>query len=156
MRRRALVAALLTIVACGGAASATHEETTPAPATGGGPAANAVIVTDPASGSGDPAAVWIASAVTQRPVLRTALRVALPDSLRQRGVRGDVVLEYVVDTLGRVEPGIRVVSAAQPALAAPARAAVLALRYRPGRVRGRAVRVLMATKIRVGAAGVAR
>jgi outer membrane biosynthesis protein TonB len=148
MRRPALIAALLVSAACGGAPPAAHEEATPDP----GPAANAILVTDPAAGSTDPAAVWIPSAVTQRPVQRTALRVALPDSLRQRGLRGDVVLEYVVDTLGRVEPGIRVVSAAHAALAAPAKAAVLALRYRPGRVRGRAVRVLLATKIRIGGA----
>jgi len=151
MNPRAVVLGLWPIVllACGGAgAGVEHEEATPQP----GPAA-AVLVTDAGAGSTDPHAVWVASAVGQRPVLRTVLRVALADSLRARGVRGDVVLEYVVDTLGRVEPGIRVVSSARSELIAPAKAAIGALRYRPGRVRGRPVRVLLATRIRIGPAG---
>jgi len=59
----------------------------------------------------------------------------------------------VVDTLGRVEPAIRVVQAAHRALVEPAKEMVRSARYRPARVRGRAVRVLLATRVRVGGGG---
>ena len=61
------------------------------------------------------------------------------------------MLEYVVDTLGRVEPAIRVVQAAHRELVEPAKEMLRSARYRPARVHGRAVRVLLATRVRVGA-----
>jgi periplasmic protein TonB len=65
-----------------------------------------------------------------------------PELLRQAGVEGRVVLEAVVDTTGRVEPGsIGVVAATNPAFVAPARRALAGALFRPARVRGRAVRV---------------
>ena len=73
-----------------------------------------------------------------------------PDSLRQRGVRGRVEMEYVVDTLGRVEPPtVRLVRGrALPAggvqlLAATAREAILATPHSPARRQGRPVRQII-------------
>jgi len=66
-----------------------------------------------------------------------------PDSLQRRGIGGDAVVAFVVDTLGRVEPEIRVIEAAHPGLAEPARATIRPARFRPGHVNGRKVRVLM-------------
>lgn len=52
------------------------------------------------------------------------------------------MLEAVVDTAGRVEQGsLTVVSATNPGFVAPARQALAATLFRPGRVHGRAVRV---------------
>jgi TonB family protein len=67
-----------------------------------------------------------------------------PAALAQARVTGRVELAYVVDTLGRAEPGsLRTLMSAHPALDSAARASVLASRYRPARLRGSAVRQLV-------------
>jgi len=148
-RRAAATLILVLLAACGGSAPA---ETTPDPGapTAVDPTAGATLVTDPRLGSTDPSAVWLVTAVSQRPALRTPLRLVYPDSLREKGLSGMVMLEYVVDTLGRVEPAIRVVQAAHRELVEPAKEMLRSARYRPARVHGRAVRVLLATRVRVG------
>jgi TonB family protein len=67
-----------------------------------------------------------------------------PDLLRQVGTEGTVLLQFVIDTTGHVEPGsLVVISATHRAFEAPALEAALRSRYRPARVRGRTVRVLV-------------
>jgi TonB family protein len=67
-----------------------------------------------------------------------------PTALAAAGVSGRVVLDYVVDTAGRAEPGsLRVVASSHPAFVEAARASVLASRYQPARLRGRGVRQLV-------------
>ena len=67
-----------------------------------------------------------------------------PAALAAAGVSGRVVLDYVVDTAGRAEPGsLRVVMSPHPAFEEAARASVLASRYQPARLRGRVVRQLV-------------
>lgn len=67
-----------------------------------------------------------------------------PELLRQAGVQGQVVLEAVVDTTGRVQAAsISVVSATHPGFVAPARQALVATLFRPARVGGRAVPMLV-------------
>ena len=67
-----------------------------------------------------------------------------PTALAAAGVGGRVVLDYVVDTAGRAEPGsLRVVTSSHPAFDEAARASVLASRYRPARLRGGVVRQLV-------------
>ncbi len=153
MTRRAAVTGLVALLtACGGGAAPA--DTAPDPALHSvDPTAGATLVTDPRAGSTDPTAIWLVTAVSQRPALRTPMRLVYPDSLRAQGIRGSVTLEFVVDTLGRVEPAIRVVQAAHRALVEPAKEMVRSARYRPARVRGRAVRVLLATRVRVGGGG---
>lgn len=144
MVQRALTAlAVALVAACRSGAAAAD---TPVPA---GP----LLVADATSGPSDPGAVFLPSAVTQRPVLRSRPRLVVPDSVTRQGIRGAVSLEYVVDTLGRVESDIRVIATDHPALVGPAKAMVAGMRYRPGRVRGRAVRVQLGTRIRIGAGG---
>jgi len=65
-----------------------------------------------------------------------------PEVLRQAGIEGEVVVECVVDTLGRAEPGsIRVVSSTHALFEQPAREAVASSVFRPARLDGRPVRV---------------
>ncbi|MBI1723115.1 MAG: TonB family protein [Gemmatimonadetes bacterium] len=65
-----------------------------------------------------------------------------PERLRQARVEGRVVVEVVLDTLGRPDPAsLRVVTSAHPLFDAEASAVVLASRYRPARMGGRPVRV---------------
>ena len=142
-----IAAAAMLLAACG---------STPPPSVGAPPppapvsAPAPLLVADPTSGTTDAKAIWLSSAVSQPPVLRSRPRLVLPDSLTRKGIQGAVALEYVVDTLGRVEPGIRVLSTDHPALVGPARRMVAGMRYRPGRVRGRAVRVQLGTRLRIG------
>ena len=112
-----------------------------------------VIVSDSFVKPGDPQFVWLSGALRQPPVLRGGVRLVYPDSLRRRGIAGKVVLEFVVDTLGRVEPGIRVLKTADPLLVEPAKEMLRGARYVPGRVRGRPVRVLVRMGLNVAPRG---
>ena len=130
------------LAACNG--SAARPDPAPAPeAPAPAIEASPTLVTDPNLPSDDPAAVWLVQAVTERPRMLRPVPLVYPDSLKRRGIGGDAVVEFVVDTLGRVEPEIRVIETAHPGLAEPARATIRPARFRPGHVQGRKVRVLM-------------
>jgi protein TonB len=67
-----------------------------------------------------------------------------PGALRESGVSGRVVVRFVVDTLGRVEPDAIVVLEATHALFADAVRSALGLyRFSPGEIGGRKVRTMM-------------
>lgn len=86
---------------------------------------------------------WPSVAETGPEVLAGPLP-AYPDLLRQAGVAGQVVLEARVDTTGRVLRGsVVVVSATHPGFVEPARQALWATLFRPARVNGRAVSMLV-------------
>ncbi|HWP37526.1 MAG TPA: energy transducer TonB [Gemmatimonadales bacterium] len=72
-----------------------------------------------------------------------------PRILLEARVEGTVVLEAVIDTTGHAEPNsIKVVSSTNRAFEAPARDAMRRALFRPGRVRGQAVRVLVQMPLR--------
>lgn len=113
----------------------------------------------PAGGGGDdsagfvwsvgPAAVWSVSAVEAPPELLAGPPPVYPELLRRAGVEGRVVLEAVLDTLGRAErASIQIVAGPHPALAAAARDWLAGALFRPARVGGRAVRVLVRVPVR--------
>jgi len=82
--------------------------------------------------------------VEERPevVPGSCLTPRYPEILRQAGLEGSVQVSFVIDTLGRVEPGtLRVLRSPHAMFEGPAREAVLGCRFRPGRLQGRAVRV---------------
>ena len=108
-----------------------------------------VFVSDTSVKPGDPQLVWFPTAVSVAPVLRGGMRLVYPDSLRRRGISGSVMLEFVVDTLGRVEPGIRVLRTDDPLLVEPAKQTISEARFVPGQVRGRAVRVLVQMGVKI-------
>jgi hypothetical protein len=89
--------------------------------------------------------IYTAETVTQPPLVipYSCRAVALGQALRH-GESGTVVLELVVDTLGRVEPELlRIVRSDKPALEEPARRMELSCRFIAGKVDGRRVRVRM-------------
>lgn len=89
--------------------------------------------------SGHPVDVRV---VEEPPALLAHPEPRYPEVLRQAGVEGRVLVEAVLDTLGRVEPGsLRVVRGAHPLLEAEALVVVRGSRYRAGRMGTRAVRV---------------
>lgn len=107
-----------------------------------GAAPATVVVSDPwGTGAGEPLPVWL---VQEPPVLLSAPSPVYPSRLRAAGVEGLVVVQLVVDTLGRAEPGtVQVVQHAEVGFEAAAVAMVRAARFRPARVWGRGVRVLV-------------
>ena len=67
-----------------------------------------------------------------------------PDELRQAGIEGTVLLEFVIDTMGRVEEeSIKILRSTNTAFEAPAREVIRKSLYSSGRIRGQAVRVLV-------------
>ena len=95
-----------------------------------------------ASDGADSAPVaWLS--VEEPPALLAGPPPVYPDMLRAAGIPGRVVLQVVVDTLGRAERAVTVVESSNRGFDAAALAYVRAARFRPGRVRGRAVRVLV-------------
>ncbi|OGU03868.1 MAG: hypothetical protein A2W29_02575 [Gemmatimonadetes bacterium RBG_16_66_8] len=72
-----------------------------------------------------------------------------PRILLEARVEGTVVLEAVIDTTGHAEPpSIKVVNSTNRAFESPAREAMRRALFRPGRVRGQAVRVLVQMPLR--------
>lgn len=89
-------------------------------------------------------------ALTQEPpALLSAPPPVYPPALRDAGIEGTVMVRLVVDTLGRPEPGtLRVLHSDHPGLVAPAIRSLRMARFRPARMSGRAVRVLVEVPVR--------
>jgi protein TonB len=86
---------------------------------------------------------YLEAVVEERPetMRETCPSLRYPPVLQQASIEGRVLIEFVIDTLGRAErPSLRVVSSAHQLFEGPAREVVVACRYRPGRIQGRAVR----------------
>jgi protein TonB len=67
-----------------------------------------------------------------------------PIALRAAGIEGSVEMRFVVDTLGRVEPGsATVLVSTDPRFTAAVEEALPRLRFTPARHGGRAVRMLV-------------
>jgi TonB family protein len=82
--------------------------------------------------------------VQEAPELLTAPTPVYPPLLRDAGVQGRVIVAAVVDTMGRAESGsVRIVLSDNPGFDRAALATVRAARFRPARIYGRAVRVLV-------------
>jgi protein TonB len=80
--------------------------------------------------------------VEELPVLISHPEIRYPEVLRQAGIEGHVMIETVLDTLGRAEPSLtRVAAGVNDLFNREALSVVLASRYRPARVSGRPVRV---------------
>jgi TonB family protein len=96
----------------------------------------AIAVPDPA------APVYNECAVTGRPDVIACSTVTYPVELRRAGIQGRVVIEIVLDTLGRIEPGsTRLVLASHPGFESAGRTVVSTCRFRPAQLHGRPVRV---------------
>jgi periplasmic protein TonB len=67
-----------------------------------------------------------------------------PDRLRTAGIEGEAMTQFIVDTLGRVEPGsFRVVRATHDAFGDAVRQALPRMRFAPAEARGGRVRMLV-------------
>jgi protein TonB len=85
--------------------------------------------------------IYTRALVDEPAMLLVAPRPVYPAAFAGAGLEGRVVLEFVVDTVGRVEAGsVRVVESSHPSFEAAARTALVEARFRPALARGQAVR----------------
>src|SRR5438477_4716243 len=101
----------------------------------------------PPGGNGDARAadqVYPEAAVDERAEIVSAPPLEYPPALQHAGLQGRVTVQAVIDTLGRAEPApLKVIARPNTAFDESARAYVLHAAFRPARVKGRAVRVLI-------------
>ncbi len=88
--------------------------------------------------------VFMESVVEERPEVLSGPQLQYPDLLRQAGVQGRVLVQAIIDTAGRAEPpSVKIIQSPNPGFDQPAKNYVLRALFRPARVHGRAVRVLV-------------
>ncbi len=88
--------------------------------------------------------VYVEALVEERPALLSAPAPVYPALLKQAGIQGRVILPAVIDTTGRVEPAsVRIMGSSHPAFDQPTKDWVLKALFRPARLHGRGVRVLI-------------
>lgn len=91
--------------------------------------------------AGDGGREWRGSELMMRITQKSTLRY--PEMLRQAGIDGRVLLRFVVDTTGGVDPAsIVVVNSTHDLFTSSARTALLGFRFRPAEVDGHRVRAL--------------
>lgn len=106
------------------------------------PADEAMTTSGTAAPGGD--AVLTEATVDERPELLSAPAPEYPSLLRSAGIQGRVVVRAIIDATGRAEPAsVQVIESAHPGFDQSARQSVLGARFRPGRMQGQAVRVLI-------------
>jgi len=88
--------------------------------------------------------VYMESVVEERPEVLSGPQLQYPDLLRQAAIQGRVLVQAIIDTTGRAEPqSVKVIQSPNPGFDQSARNYVLRALFRPARVHGRAVRVLI-------------
>jgi protein TonB len=88
--------------------------------------------------------VFLEAIVEEKPSVLSGPPPQYPELLRQAGIQGRVMVQAIIDTTGRAEgSSIKIVSSPNPGFDPPAKNYVLKALFRPARVHGRAVRVLI-------------
>lgn len=91
-----------------------------------------------------PQMAYAEAVVDEKPEIISSPPLHYPDILRHAGIEGTVLVEAIIDTTGRAEPAsIRIVQSSNAAFEPSAKEVVLKSVYRPGRMYGRPVRVLV-------------
>lgn len=89
-------------------------------------------------------AVLSVDVVQEKPERLAGPQPVYPPLLQQAGIEGTVMVQAIIDTMGRVEPNsIRIAQTANPGFNESAKQTVLKSLFRPARVYGKAVRVLI-------------
>ena len=99
-------------------------------------------------GAVDQTQTYLEAVVDERPERISGPVPRYPEMLRQAGVEGVVLLEFVIDTTGHVQDGsVKILQSTNRAFEGPARNVIVRSLYRPGRVRGVPVPVLVQQQI---------
>jgi len=89
-------------------------------------------------------AVMTESMVEEKPAIVWGPPLSYPPDLRQQGIQGRVIVQAIIDTIGRPEPNsIRILRSPDYGLDAEALNYVRGARFRPARHHGQRVRVLV-------------
>lgn len=87
--------------------------------------------------------LYTAAGVEDAPALLST-PPAYPELLRRAGIQGRVLLQAIVDTTGRLEPGsLKILKSPSPGFDVATKRWALEARFRPARIQGRPVRVLV-------------
>ena len=109
----------------------------------GGIATGVVGGTGPVTGQ-----TYLEAQLDDPPVAIVNGTVRYPPALQSAGIQGSVTVQFVVDTSGHPEESsFKVLKSTHPAFEAPAREAVLKTVFRPGKLHGQPVRVLVQTAV---------
>lgn len=88
--------------------------------------------------------MFLEAIVEERATDLPAPKLQYPDLLRQGQIQGRVLVQAVIDTMGRAEPNsVKVLKSPNPGFDESAKHYILRTLFRPARVHGRAVRVLI-------------
>jgi TonB family protein len=88
--------------------------------------------------------VFLETRIDQHPEFVSSPPLLYPSAMRQAHIEGRVVIRAIIDTTGRIEPAsVKIVETPNPGFDQSVRFFVLHAFYRPARVHGRAVRVLV-------------
>lgn len=88
--------------------------------------------------------VFMEAIVEEKPERLSGPPFVYPELLKQAGIQGRVIVQAVIDTLGRAEPpSVKVLQSPNPGFDQAAKNLVSKSLFRPARVHGRAVRVLI-------------
>src|SRR6266699_6588839 len=88
--------------------------------------------------------VFLESIVEEKPSVLSAPPPPYPELLRQAGIKGRVLIQAVIDTTGRAElSSVKIIQSPNPGFDQPSRTWIQHALFRPARVHGRAVRVLV-------------
>ncbi len=97
------------------------------------------------TGEVDQTQTFLSAVVDEIPEALSCPAPTYPPLLQQAGISGTVLIQAVVDTTGRIDPNdqFQILRSDHRGFERPARDAIMRCRFRPGKVRGRAVRVLI-------------
>jgi len=88
--------------------------------------------------------VFMEAIVEEKPSVLSGPIPVYPELLKQAQIQGRVLVQAVIDTLGRAElNSVKILQSPNPGFDQSARQYVLKALFRPARVHGRAVRVLI-------------
>ncbi len=88
--------------------------------------------------------VFMEAIVEEKPAVLSGPTLQFPELLRQAQIQGRVLVQAIIDTLGRAEPpSVKVLQSPNPGFDQSAKSYVTKALFRPARVHGRAVRVLI-------------
>ena len=88
--------------------------------------------------------VFMEAIVEEKPAVLSGPTLQYPELLRQAQIQGRVLVQAIIDTLGRAEaPSVKVLQSPNPGFDQSAKSYVAKALFRPARVHGRAVRVLI-------------